>query len=93
MSMKISVGRTVEAVLDSCTTDSFTRENVKATVAVLAEDDPMIKDLIKKETQDVVDVIYPVELPTEEEVMTGLRARERRRPGYRAESTASRAGP
>ncbi|KAL6055440.1 hypothetical protein QOT17_016715 [Balamuthia mandrillaris] len=88
MSMKISRGRTIEAVLDSCATDSFirqtllpkgvkisslhngdmwrsatghevklkgyvtlrfwtsTRENVKATVAVLAEDDLMPHDLL-----------------------------------------------
>ncbi|KAL6061837.1 hypothetical protein QOT17_012559 [Balamuthia mandrillaris] len=96
-----------------------TRENVKATVAILAEDDLMPHDLligwdileaqqhwlllteskpvdsssgysdddrsrlravpflirrvIPHQHQDVMDVIYPVELPTEEEVMTSLR--------------------
>ncbi|KAL6048529.1 hypothetical protein QOT17_020969 [Balamuthia mandrillaris] len=55
-----------------------TYKNVKATIAVLAEDDPMLHDLligwdILEETQDVVDIIYPVELPIEEEVMMGLR--------------------
>ncbi|KAL6080080.1 hypothetical protein QOT17_000466 [Balamuthia mandrillaris] len=141
ITLKISGGRTVEAALDSCATDSFvretllpkevnmsslnngdmwrsatghevkpkgyvtlrfrtpTRENVKATVAVLAEDDPMPHDFLImranlwKETQDVVDVIYPVELPTEEVVMTGLRELVNDADLDRAESTASRAGP